>query len=84
MKKEMKTQVIAGLHEKFSRAQVAILTEFRAVPVGEMTELRKLLREADAELKVVKNRFAMRAAEDTPLAVAKDRFRGSPCGGSWL
>jgi large subunit ribosomal protein L7/L12 len=77
MKKEMKAQVIAGLHEKFSRAHVAILTEFRGVPVGEMTELRKLLRTANAELKVVKNRLAMRAAEDTPLAIAKDRFRGS-------
>ena len=77
MKKEMKTQVIAGLHEKFSRAQVAILTEFRGVPVGEMTELRKLLRTANAELKIVKNRLAMRAVEDTPLAIAKDRFRGS-------
>ncbi len=77
MKKEMKAQVIAGLHEKFSRAQVAILTEFRGVPVGEMTELRKLLRVANAELKIVKNRLAMRAVEDTPLAIAKDRFRGS-------
>ena len=77
MKKEMKAQVIAGLHEKFSRAQVAILTEFRGVSVGEMTELRKLLREAKAELKVVKNRLAMRAVEGTPLAPAKDRFRGS-------
>ncbi len=77
MKKEMKSQVIAGLHEKFSRAQVAILTEFFEVPVGEMTELRKLLRGAKAELKVVKNRLAMRAAEGTPLAIAKDRFRGS-------
>ncbi len=77
MKKEMKAQVIAGLHEKFSRAQVAILTEFSGVPVGEMTELRKLLRVANAELKIVKNRLAMRAVEDTPLAIAKDRFRGS-------
>ena len=44
MKKEMKAQVIADLHEKFSRAHVAILTEFSGVPVGEMTELRKLHR----------------------------------------
>ncbi|MBQ27050.1 MAG: 50S ribosomal protein L10 [Nitrospiraceae bacterium] len=77
MKKEMKTQVVAGLNEKFSRAQVAILTEFSGVPVGEMTELRRLFREAKAELKVVKNRLAIRAAEDTPLAIATDRFRGS-------
>lgn len=76
MKKEMKSQIIAGLHDKFSRMQVAILTEFRGVPVGEMTELRKLLRAENAELKVVKNRLAMRAAEDTPLAIARDRFRG--------
>jgi len=77
MKKELKTEVISGLHEKFSRAQIAILTEFLAVPVGEMTELRKLLRESNAELKVVKNRLAIRAAQDTPLEVVKDRFRGS-------
>ena len=77
MKKELKTEFISGLHEKFSRAQIAILTEFLAVLVGEMTELRKLLRESNAELKVVKNRLAIRAAQDTPLEVVKDRFRGS-------
>jgi large subunit ribosomal protein L7/L12 len=77
MKKEIKAQVITGLREKFSRAEVAILTEFSSVPVAEMTELRRLLRAEKAELKVVKNRLAMRAADETPLAVAKDRFRGS-------
>ncbi len=76
MKKELKDEVITGLHEKFSRAQVAILTEFRGVDVAEMTELRKLLRGAKAELRVVKNRLAVRAAEGTPLDVVKDLFRG--------
>tara|TARA_B100000315_G_scaffold257883_1_gene308223 strand:+ start:2479 stop:3411 length:933 start_codon:yes stop_codon:yes gene_type:complete len=77
MKKEMKNRIVVDLHEKFSRAQGAILAEFNGVSVGEMTELRKLFRESNSEIKVVKNRLAMRAAEGTLLAPVTDHFRGS-------
>jgi ribosomal protein L7/L12 len=76
MRKELKGQAVAELHDKFSRARVAILAESRGLSGHETTELRRLLRGAKAELKVVKNTLAVLAAEGTPLAAAKSHFKG--------
>jgi len=76
MRKEEKTQAIAELHEKFSRARAAFLAECTGLEGNEVTELRRQLRGAGAELKVVKNTLAVLASEGTPLSVAKDHFRG--------
>ena len=76
MRKEEKTQAIAELREKFSRARVAFLAECTGLEGHEVTELRRQLRGAGAELKVVKNTLAVLASEGTPLSVAKDHFRG--------
>jgi len=76
MRKEKKSQAIAELHDKFSRAKVAVLAECVGLEGNEVTELRRQLRAAKAELKVVKNTLAVLAAEGTPVAVAKEHFRG--------
>lgn len=76
MKKEQKTTAVAELHEKFSRAKLAVMTECVGLSVNQITELRKQLRGAKAEFRVVKNTLAVRAAEGTSLAVVKDAFRG--------
>ncbi len=76
MRKDEKTQAVADLHEKFSRARVAFLAECTGLASHEVTELRRQLRGAGAELKVMKNTLAVLASEGTPLSVAKDHFRG--------
>ena len=76
MRKEEKAQAIATLREKFSRARAAFLTECTGLAGNEVTELRRQLRGARAELKVVKNTLAVLAADGTPLGVAKEHFRG--------
>ncbi len=76
MKKEEKSTAVAELHEKFSRARLAIMTECSGLPVNEVTELRKRLRGAGAEFKVVKNTLAARAVDGTSLADAKPHFKG--------
>lgn len=76
MRKEEKAQAIAELREKFSRARAAFLAECTGLEGSEVTELRRQLRGAGAELKVVKNTLAVLASEGTPLSVAKDHFRG--------
>lgn len=68
MKKEEKVTAVAELTEKFGRARLAILTECVGLPVNEVTELRKQLRGAKAEYRIVKNTLAARAAEGTVLA----------------
>ncbi len=76
MKKEEKAAAVAELHEKFARAKLAVMTECTGLPVNQITELRKQLRGAKAEFRVVKNTLAVRAADGTSLAGAKAYFKG--------
>jgi len=76
MKKEDKPAAVAELHEKFGRARVAFLAECTGLEGHEVTELRRQLRGAGAELKVMKNTLAALASVGTPLSVAKEHFRG--------
>ena len=75
MKKEDKATAVAELTEKFGRARLAILTESVGLPVNQVTELRKQLRGAKAEYKIVKNTLAIRATEGTVLAGLAPRYR---------
>ncbi len=76
MKKEQKSVVVSDLHEKFARARLAVVTECGGMPVNQVTALRHKLRDAQAELKVVKNSLAARAAEGTSLLPVVSLFKG--------
>lgn len=76
MKKEEKATAVAELTEKFGRARLAILTECSGLPVNQVTELRKQLRGAKAEYKIVKNTLAARASDGTSLSGLKTHLRG--------
>src|SRR5499433_451464 len=76
MKKEEKSTAVAQLTDKFGRARLAILTECAGLPVNQITELRKQLRRAKAEYRVVKNTLAARAAEGTTLSEVKGYLKG--------
>lgn len=76
MNKEQKSVVVSDLHEKFARARLAVVTECGGMPVNQVTALRHQLRGAQAELKVVKNSLAVRAAEGTSLLPVASLFRG--------
>jgi large subunit ribosomal protein L7/L12 len=76
MKKEEKATAVAELTEKFGRARLAIVTESAGLPVNQVTELRRQLRGAKAEYKVVKNTLAIRASEGTTLAGLKTHLKG--------
>jgi len=76
MNKDEKATAVAELTETFSRARLAIVTESAGLSVNQVTELRKLLRGAKAEYKVVKNTLAARAAEGTILSGVKTYLKG--------
>jgi len=63
MSREKKTGIIESLQELFSRCSVAVLTDYRGQSANEMTELRRRLRAAGIEYKVVKNTLARFAAQ---------------------
>ncbi|MBL0731866.1 MAG: 50S ribosomal protein L10 [Desulfosarcina sp.] len=76
MKLEKKKQIVQDLHEKFLKFQVIILTDYKGLDVVALNTLRRQLREADAEYRVVKNSLLARACEDTDVALIKDSFIG--------
>lgn len=76
MKREEKAASVAELHEMFSRAKLAVMTECSGLPVNDITELRKQLRGVKAEFRVVKNTLAARAVDGTTLVEAKPYFKG--------
>ncbi|MDH7499852.1 MAG: 50S ribosomal protein L10 [candidate division NC10 bacterium] len=59
---------VKQLQERFRSAKTAILTDFRGLSVADMTALRNLLRKSNIEYRVIKNRLAKIAVQDTPFA----------------
>ena len=67
-----KQNIIDDLHDRLSRSQVVILTDYKGLDVAAMTELRRKLREANVEFRVAKNTLMARASEETDAAVIKE------------
>lgn len=53
-----------------------IFTDYKGLTVQEISDLRRQLKEASLEYRVVKNTLARKAMEGTPLAEAKESLRG--------
>ena len=63
MKKEEKEQIIAEVADVASRARGMYFTDFHGLTVEQATELRRELRKAGIEYRVVKNTLARKALE---------------------
>ncbi|MCD5406159.1 MAG: 50S ribosomal protein L10 [Desulfotomaculum sp.] len=53
--KQQKEQIVAAVKEKIQNSQVTILAGYRGITVEQITNLRAELRQADCEIKVIKN-----------------------------
>jgi large subunit ribosomal protein L10 len=65
MNRQEKAQVIEQLHEKASRASIAVVTDFKGLSVEELTKLRAKCFEIGVDYQVVKNTLARLALKDT-------------------
>lgn len=64
MPKQEKIETVEEIKEKLGSAKIAILTAFQGLNVAEMTELRRLFRDADIDYKVYKNTLTRIAAHE--------------------
>ncbi|QEK11157.1 50S ribosomal protein L10 [Crassaminicella thermophila] len=62
---DVKKQIVEEIKEKFSKAQSAVIVDYRGLTVEEVTELRKQMREAGVEYKIYKNTLMRLAVKDT-------------------
>ena len=71
-----KPALVSDLHDKMSQATAVVVTDYRGLKAGDMVRLRRSLREADVELRVVKNSLLRRAAEGTAIADVLGEIEG--------
>ena len=77
MNREEKASIVQELSDRFSKAKIAIVTDYRGLTVGEFEELRVALHKSDSEVRVAKNTLLRRAVEGTPFEAMNEHFKGT-------
>jgi large subunit ribosomal protein L10 len=72
-----KEQELQALTDAFRGSDTAILVDYRGLNVPQVTELRRQLRAARAQYKVVKNTIARRAMKGTAFETLESQFVGT-------
>jgi large subunit ribosomal protein L10 len=72
-----KEAAVVELVDRIKRSTIAIATDFSGLGVNQITELRRQLRVAGVEYKVVKNRIAKIAADEAGVPPFKEILEGA-------
>jgi len=75
--REQKTTELERLRSAFGEADSAILVDYKGLKVPEATELRRQVRSAKAQYRVVKNTLARRALKGTSFETLAGHFQGT-------
>ena len=76
LEREKKARLVKEYREKFGRAEALFLAGYQGIKANEMTELRRTLRDAGVEFRILKNTVARLAVKDTPGEVLSGHFKG--------
>jgi large subunit ribosomal protein L10 len=71
-----KVETVEDLKERLDGAKTVMVTEYRGLTVQQLSDLRKQLRGASAQYKIVKNRLAKLAMGDSELAKLGPHLKG--------
>lgn len=72
-----KEQELQDLSAAFRAADAAIIVDYKGLNVPQVTDLRRQIRTAQAQYRVVKNTLAKRASKGTTLAELESHFEGT-------
>jgi large subunit ribosomal protein L10 len=78
-----KVAVVDGVKDRAEGTTTAVVTEYRGLTVAEISSLRKELRVAGAEYKVLKNSLVRRAVEGTKIESLSEFLTG-PTAIAWV
>jgi len=73
----VKEEELQELERAFKGTESAVVVDFRGLKVPEVTELRRQVRGAQGEYKVVKNTLARRAMQGTAFESLREHFVGT-------
>lgn len=76
MKKEKKPEAVKKAEKVIGEAKTAVVTDYRGMTVADMNKLRRKLKEAGVEYRVVKNNLAAIAAKNVGKEGLKDLLVG--------
>jgi len=76
LNRQSKEDLVAELAERLKVTKAAFLADYRGLNVGKATELRRKLRAAGVEYRVVKNTLLRLAARGTPVACLDAELKG--------
>ena len=74
--REQKERAVGELADKLGRSQMVVVTDYRGLSVGQMSDLRGRLRQAGAEYQVAKNTLTRFAAEQVGRASLVEALQG--------
>ena len=74
--REEKVTLVNEIAEKLQNSKSTIIADYRGLTVAEVTELRKNLRDAGIEFKVLKNTMTRRAADQVNLGEVNEYLTG--------
>jgi len=77
LNREEKVSVVEELSDKFAKASIAVVSDYRGLTVSEFEQLRIALKKCDAEVKVAKNTLLRKATQSTSFAPLSDHFKGT-------
>jgi len=79
LERAQKQQAVDTIADHFARAKAAFLVDFKGITVEDVTRLRKKLRAANSEMKVVRNTLARLAIARHPEKepALKEHLRGT-------
>lgn len=77
MNRDEKASVVQELSDKFAKASIAVVSDYRGLTVSEFEELRIALKKCDSEVKVAKNTLLRKASQGTAFAPLSDHFQGT-------
>lgn len=76
MVKENKKEQVSRVEEYLSNCSIAVVTDYRGLPVSELGKLRRQLKDSGIEYHVVKNTLALIAAQKTGNEALRDLLKG--------
>ena len=73
---ELKKQEVTKLAERFKKANIILLTDYRGINAEDVTKLRKELGNVEAEYSVIKNNIIRRAFEEMGIKDFEEKLVG--------
>lgn len=77
MNRNEKASIVKELNDKFSKAKLAVVTDYRGLTVPAFQTIRRTLRETNAEIRVAKNTLLRRAVKGTEFEAIEPHFSGT-------